>query len=105
MKELPVQPGDIIDGKLYVERLLGHGGMGAVFVARHLLLDQPCVIKIMFDAGPASSTATARFLREMRAAAKLSDAHVARMHDCGTLERSRCILPRQHRGSHHSCAS
>ena len=85
MKDLPVQLGDVIDDKFRVERLLGQGNMGAVFVAQHVLLDQPCAIKIMFGTSLASEVAKARFVREMRVAAKLSGDHVAQVYDCGTL--------------------
>src|SRR4051794_37857456 len=39
--------GDVVDGKYKLERLLGQGGMGAVFAARHIKLGHAVAIKLM----------------------------------------------------------
>ena len=39
--------GDVLDGKYRVEGLIGRGGMGAVYRARHIGLDAPRAIKLM----------------------------------------------------------
>ena len=74
------RPGDMIAGKYVVERLLGQGGMGAVFAARHVKLAKPVAIKIMFgDAG--NPEASHRFINEGRAAANIQNEHVVRVDD------------------------
>ena len=67
---------------IVVERELASGGMGIVFVGRDVDLDRPIAIKVL---RPELATAIAaeRFLREGRAAAQLSDAHVVRVHHAG----------------------
>ena len=75
MKE-PLQPqasvvpeiGDIVDGKFAIEQLIGQGGMGAVFVARHLVTGKRAAIKFLLPSGSRRSEDTARFMREARAA-------------------------------------
>ena len=49
MGESPVHPGDILDGKYRVERLLGAGGMGVVVAARHRQLDERVAIKFLLE--------------------------------------------------------
>ena len=39
--------GDVLDGKYRIERLLGKGGMGAVYLATHLGTDRPVAIKVI----------------------------------------------------------
>jgi serine/threonine-protein kinase len=78
--------GELIAGKYEVDRLLGVGGMGVVVAARHLLLDQPVAIKFMRGETVHDPTAVERFLREARAAVRLSSEHVAKVLDVGTLE-------------------
>jgi len=72
--------GDIIDGKYELVSLLGQGGMGAVYKARHRTLSKECAIKVMLaDAG--NPEALARFEREGRAAANLHSEHIVRVVD------------------------
>lgn len=82
---LPV-PGQVVGGKYRIERLLGAGAMGAVFAARHELLQQTVALKVMLPKIAASKPAAARFLNEARAAARIEGEHVARVLDVGHLE-------------------
>jgi len=77
--------GEVIEGKYRVEEVVGRGGMGVVLAARHLTLGQRVAIKVLSAADAARAEATARFLREGRAAAGLTSDHVVRIHDVGTL--------------------
>jgi serine/threonine-protein kinase len=78
--------GDIIDGKFTIEGVLGVGGMGAVFAARHIQLGQRVAIKVLLREAAKRPEAVARFLREARSAVGLQSAHVVRVMDVGTLE-------------------
>ncbi len=77
----PLRPDDIVAGKFVVERLLGQGGMGAVYLARHRVLGQLVALKVLSRTGTESVEARARFLREARAAAQIRSEHVARVVD------------------------
>jgi serine/threonine-protein kinase len=81
-----VTPGTILAGKYRVERILGQGGMGVVVEARHLALEERVALKFLVPSAMPGADATARFLREARAAAKIKSEHVARVSDVGTLE-------------------
>ena len=73
-----------LDGQYFIEKLLGQGGMGAVFLARHTLLGDQVAIKIM----PSSISKTAdyqrRFLREGKTARQFSHPNVVAVHDLRT---------------------
>jgi serine/threonine-protein kinase len=73
-------------GKYRVERLLGQGGMGAVFAASHELLGQRVAVKVLLSDVAGSPEGQQRFLNEARAAARLDSEHVARVMDVGMLE-------------------
>ncbi|WP_437564195.1 serine/threonine-protein kinase [Sorangium sp. So ce542] len=75
--------GSIIAGRYRLERMLARGGMGAIWVARHVQLDAAVAIKLMAPEYAASSTARARFEREARAAAQLKIPNVVHVHDYG----------------------
>src|SRR5580692_9806842 len=81
-----VQPGDVVGGKYVIERLLGRGGMGVVFLARQDRLDRRVAIKFLLPEAMSNPSAVARFERESRAAAALLSDHVTRVHDVGHLE-------------------
>jgi serine/threonine-protein kinase len=81
-----VRPGEVLAGKYRVERTLGSGGMGYVVAARHLQLDQLVAMKFLRTGVNDNTEATARFLREAKAAVKLKNEHIAKVFDVGTLE-------------------
>ncbi len=72
--------GDVVDGKYVLERLLGQGGMGAVYAARHLKLGHAVAVKVML-ADAANHEAASRFVNEGRAAANIQNEHVVRVSD------------------------
>jgi len=82
----PFEPGTILAGKYRVERVLGAGGMGTVVAAHHLQLDEKVAIKVLQPALLENDEATARFLREARAAVRIKSEYVARVSDVGSLE-------------------
>ncbi|HVH43742.1 MAG TPA: protein kinase [Labilithrix sp.] len=97
MKLVPsVKPGDVIAGKYRVERLLGSGGMGYVVAARHLQLDQLVAMKFLRNDASDNPEASARFLREAKAAAKLRSENIARIHDVGTLDTGEPYIVMEH---------
>ncbi|WP_437932460.1 protein kinase [Sorangium sp. So ce291] len=75
--------GSVIAGRYRLERMLARGGMGSIWVARHLQLDASVAIKLMAPEYAASTTARARFEREARAAAQLKIPNVVHVHDYG----------------------
>ena len=81
-----VNPGDVIDGSYVIERLLGMGGMGAVFVAREERLGRHVAIKVLLDAVAKIPEAVTRFEREGRSAAALQSDHVTRVLSVGHLQ-------------------
>src|SRR5512140_512342 len=83
--DLP-KPGDTLAGKYRIERLIGQGGMGAVYVAQHEILHQPVAIKLLLPEIAASPEAVSRFLNEARAAARIRNEHVAAVMDVGKLD-------------------
>ena len=78
--------GDVLAGKYRVERVLGAGGMGVVVAAYHVHLDTKVALKFLLPDALRNPEAVARFVREARAAAKITGEHVARVSDVGQLE-------------------
>jgi tRNA A-37 threonylcarbamoyl transferase component Bud32 len=85
---LALQAGQIIAGRYRVERLLGRGGMGMVFAARHVDIDDLVAIKVMLPEVEPDSGHVGRFLSEARAARRIKSQHVVRVLDVGTLDGS-----------------
>ena len=77
--------GDVLAGKYRILRLLGRGGMGAVFAAEHQILGQEVAIKLLLDSPAQGSDLIQRFVNEARAASKIQGEHVVRVFDVDTL--------------------
>ena len=75
-----------------VERLLGDGGMGAVYRARHVMLNQPVAVKLLHPEFARRGDMIERFLREARAAAAIGNPHIIRVHDCDVTADGRPFL-------------
>jgi serine/threonine-protein kinase len=80
------QPGDLIAGKYRVEKVLGEGGMGVVFSALHEQLEQRVALKFLLPKLATNAEILQRFVREARAAVKITSEHVARVLDVGAHE-------------------
>jgi serine/threonine protein kinase len=75
----------LVDGKYRLDRLLGRGGMGAVYAGVHVELERPVAIKLLLPDLAGDPGAPERFRREARAAARLNHPHVAGVYDFGAL--------------------
>ena len=69
-----------IAGRYSLERELGRGGMGIVYLAREVRLDRPVAIKLLPPGRARDRTLRERFLREARTAAKLSHPNIIPIH-------------------------
>src|SRR2546427_4584711 len=67
-------------GRYSLEREVGRGGMGVVYLAREVRLDRPVAIKLLPPSKTADPKLRERFLREARTAAKLSHPNVISIH-------------------------
>jgi serine/threonine protein kinase len=77
--------GDIVADRYRVEAVIGAGGMGIVYKAKHLELDTWVAIKVIRPDIARNSSLWRRFAREARALAALHNQNVVRVHDAGTL--------------------
>jgi len=75
--------GRTLDEKYLVEEHLGAGGMGAVYRARHLLMDRPVAIKFLHPRLVEDEAARVRFQTEARAAVKLCHPNAVSVTDFG----------------------
>jgi serine/threonine protein kinase len=66
-----------------IERLLGRGGMGAVYLAHELALDRDVAIKVLPPEQASTPQMRERFRREARTAARLSHPHIVPLHTFG----------------------
>jgi serine/threonine-protein kinase len=64
-----------------LDRLLGAGGMGVVYLARDLVLDRAVAIKFITPDRAADASARRRLIREARAAAALDHPNICAVHD------------------------
>ena len=70
-------------GQYAITRRLGQGGMGVVCQARHVTLEREVAIKFLAQQFSADPSYIERFLREARAAARLSHPNIIVVHDAG----------------------
>ena len=70
-------------GEYSLQRELGRGGMGIVYLARDVQLDRDVAIKVLPSHLAASAASRERFLREARTAAGLSHPHIVPIHRVG----------------------
>jgi hypothetical protein len=66
-----------------LEAVLGRGGMGVVYRARHLRLNRPVALKMLLAGDCAGPSERARFQREAEAVANLRHANIVQVYDVG----------------------
>ena len=78
--------GEVIAGRYRLEAILGRGGMGFVYRAQHLELDEPLVVKFIDPVYATDPVARLRFRREAKALIRLRHPGVVAMHELGEHE-------------------
>ncbi len=78
-----LKEGDTLDRRYYLTRLIGKGGMGAVFEAKHKILDKQVAIKLLHPQFAEDAEALERFYREARTASKLGHEGIIEIQDVG----------------------
>ncbi len=75
--------GQTLDGKYRIDRELGRGGMGTVYLATHLGTERPVAVKIISPQYMERPEFVERFRREARAAGRLRHPNVVNVTDFG----------------------
>ncbi|MFO0737881.1 MAG: serine/threonine-protein kinase [Labilithrix sp.] len=81
---IKLEAGHVLDERYLLESVIGEGGMGTVFSARHLELGDIVAVKVLQSANAVATLDAEhleRFLREARLCAKIKNEHVVRVID------------------------
>ncbi len=82
---MDLSPGDVIDDKYEIVRLLGRGGMGSVYEGRHRRIHRRVAIKVIHGSIAHHEVALQRFEREAQAAGHIGSRHIVEVLDIGEL--------------------
>jgi serine/threonine-protein kinase len=80
-----LETGQVVDGKYRITRLIGTGGMGAVYEGENLLIRRRVAIKVLHTDTSTSGDAIRRFEREAQAAGEIGNDHILEVLDLGSL--------------------
>jgi serine/threonine-protein kinase len=80
---IKLEAGHVLDERYALESVIGEGGMGTVFAAKHLQLGDQVAVKVLQSSSAQTLTEEhiERFLREARLAVKIKNDHVVRVLD------------------------
>jgi len=84
--ELDLLVGSTVAGKYHVDRLIGRGGMGAVFQATHAAIGKRVALKFLGARTSQDGDAATRFQREAEAASLAESPHIVQIFDSGRSE-------------------
>ena len=84
--------GNVVAEKYRIDRLIGRGGMGAVFQATNLTIGKRVALKFLDRDATRDRDAFERFQREALAASVVESAHIVQLFDSGTAEDGRPFL-------------
>ena len=76
--------GQTLDGRYFVERKIGEGGMGVVFAARHAVIERPLAIKVLKREVMRDTATIKRFVKEAQAASRIGHPNIVDVTDFGT---------------------
>ena len=71
-----LKPGMVVHHSYRIVRKLGQGGMGAVYLAQHTLMDEPRALKFLSAELSGDQAFTSRFLREVRVLRQIRNRNV-----------------------------
>src|SRR5450432_2290034 len=83
--------GEIIDGKYRIIRLIGEGGMGAVYEGENTRIHRKVAIKVLHAGVAETAEAVQRFEREAQAAGRIGSEHIVEVLDLGNFAERRSL--------------
>jgi eukaryotic-like serine/threonine-protein kinase len=87
LDELDLLVGSTVAGKYHIDRLIGRGGMGAVFQATNAAIGKRVALKFLGAETSKDVDASTRFQREAEAASLAESPHIVQIFDSGRSER------------------
>jgi serine/threonine-protein kinase len=88
--------GAVLDDRYRIEERIGGGGMGQVYRARHLRVDQAVAVKVLHPELAADPTAARRFTREAKHTFRFDHPHCVRVLDFGATPGGHLFLVMEH---------
>ena len=85
--------GEILDGKYRIDKQLGAGGMGNVYLATHLWTTRVVAVKVIAPRWAADPQFLARFQREAQACGRLRHPNIVNVTDFGIARSGRADMP------------
>ena len=80
-----LEVGQLIESKYRIVRLIGEGGMGAVYEGENVRISRRVAIKVLHGGLTANAEVVQRFEREAQAAGRIGNDHILEVLDLGTL--------------------
>jgi serine/threonine-protein kinase len=77
--------GELIENKYRITRLIGEGGMGAVYLGENIRISRRVAIKVLHAGLTENREVTQRFEREAQAAGRIGNDHILEVLDLGSL--------------------
>jgi serine/threonine protein kinase len=79
-------------GGYVIESLIGHGGMGKVYLARNSRMAKKVAVKVVVPEHSRTPRIIDRFFQEAKAAAQIDDPNIVDVLDAGEFDNGRCYL-------------
>jgi serine/threonine protein kinase len=76
--------GQTLDGRYFIERKIGEGGMGVVYSAKHSVIERPLAIKVLKREALRDAATITRFVQEAKAASRIGHPNIVDVTDFGT---------------------
>lgn len=77
--------GKVLADRYYITDIIGKGGMGVVYLARHQMMDRMVAIKMLQTELTQDENSVRRFQQEAKAASCLNHPHIITLHDFGIM--------------------
>jgi len=84
--------GKTVGGRYLIEKKLGAGAMGAVFIANQISMDRKVALKLLHANLQGSESLVRRFEREMKATSKVDHQNTVRVYDFGETDEGKLFL-------------
>jgi len=82
---MSLEVGQLLDNKYRIIRMIGEGGMGAVFEGENVRINRRVAIKVLHAAFTGNAEVMQRFEREAQAAGRIGNDHILEVLDLGIL--------------------